>query len=184
MKIIAGLGNPGLRYKNTRHNIGFMVLDEFAGKHGIRIKQKAFHGLCGVGRFDGEEVFLVKPLTFMNLSGEAVDAVCQDRLKNKEDLLVVCDDFNLPLGEIRLREKGSSGGHNGLESIIGIMGEDFARLRVGIGAEVMPVDRSDYVLGPFLRKERPILKEAVIEAVLCVETWISKGSSEAMKACN
>jgi PTH1 family peptidyl-tRNA hydrolase len=181
MKVIAGLGNPGLRYRGTRHNAGFMVIDSLAKKHGIRVRQKAFGGVYGSGRIAGEEVLLFKPLTYMNLSGEAVKSVLSRHLEYKGDLLVVVDDFNIPLGSFRLREKGSAGGHNGLESLIGHIGGDFARLRVGIGSEGMPAERSGYVLSPFTRAEKRDLDGLMPDILACVETWLAKGPVEAMR---
>ncbi|MCK4852315.1 MAG: aminoacyl-tRNA hydrolase, partial [Candidatus Omnitrophica bacterium] len=161
MKIIAGLGNPGFRYRNTRHNIGFRVLEAFAEKHRCRIKRKAFRGIYGTGVVSGQEVMLFKPLTYMNLSGEAVGEVCSSRFGGKSDLLVVSDDLNLPLGVLRLREKGSAGGHNGLRSIGERIGADFSRLRVGIGGQDVSGDMTSFVLSPFPRRDRPLLEDAV-----------------------
>ena len=184
MKIIVGLGNPGLRYRNTRHNAGFLVIDELAKRHRIRVNKKAYGGLCGTGRINGVEILLFKPLTYMNLSGSAVSAVVSEKLQEKEDLLVVSDDIALTLGNIRLRTKGSSGGQNGLRSIIDRLGEDFARLRIGIGTDKEIMDSSSFVLGPFTRKERPLLAEALENAAGCVETWLTEGVLEAMSRYN
>ncbi len=179
MKIVAGLGNPSFRYRNTKHNIGFRVLEAFAKRYGCRINKRAFKGVYGMARVAGEEVMLLKPLTYVNLSGEAVEMACSSRLTGKEELLVVSDDFNLPMGYLRLREKGSAGGHNGLKSIIEEIGEEFTRLRVGIGSEDMPDEKSTYVLSPFSREERPVMEEAIQRSVDCVEIWIEKGIGEA-----
>lgn len=184
MKIIAGLGNPGSEYENTRHNAGFMVVEAVARKYGIGLKKKAYGGLYGFGKVSGRETMLFEPHTFMNLSGEAVKAVCASHMEEKEDLLVVSDDVALPLGVIRLREKGSSGGHNGLASVIGCIGQDFARLRIGVGAQEPVTDMKDYVLGAFRKEERPVLKEVIEKAVLCVEQWLEFGASKAMAAHN
>jgi len=179
MKIVVGLGNPGYRYRNTKHNAGFRVLEAFAKKRGCRINKRAFKGVYGIARVAGEEVMLFKPLTYVNLSGEAVERACSSRLTGKEDLLVVSDDFNLPMGHLRLKEKGSAGGHNGLQSIIEEIGEDFTRLRVGIGSEDMPEEKSTYVLSPFSREDRPFMEQAIQRSVDCVEIWIEKGTREA-----
>lgn len=184
MKIIAGLGNPGSGYKGTRHNAGFMVVGALAEKHGIVLKKKAFGGVYGFGKILGKEVFLFEPHTYMNLSGEAISAVCSRHLEEKEDLLVVSDDIALPLGAIRLREKGSSGGHNGLVSVIEHLGQDFARLRIGVGSGSPVQDMKDYVLGEFRREEQPVLKEVIERAVLCVEEWLAVGTKKAMAAHN
>ena len=184
MKIIVGLGNPGLKYRNTRHNAGFLVIKELAEKNGISLRKKAFGGVYGIGRVTAREAMLFEPHTYMNLSGEAVKAVCDRKLEEKEDLLVISDDFNLPLGSVRLREKGSAGGHNGLKSIIDHMGTDFARLRVGVGAATPMEDMSDYVLSSFAKKERPILQEGIVKAVSCVEIWLEEGVRAAMARHN
>ncbi len=184
MKIIVGLGNPGILYKNTRHNIGFMVIDALAKKYRISVKKKLYRGLCGSGRIKGLETVLFKSLTYMNLSGEAVKAVYADRSDKIEDLLVVADDFNLPIGQIRLREKGSSGGHNGLSSIIELLGKDFARLKLGIGVLPEKGDPSSFVLSRFSRKDKKDLKYTIEDAVGCVELWIKEGSKEAMNRYN
>ena len=184
MKIIVGLGNPGLRYRNTKHNIGFKVLDLLAKKHRCGIKKKGFNGIYGVGRVAGQEVILFKPLTFMNLSGDAVEAICASRLDDKKDLLVISDDITLSLGSIRLREKGSSGGHNGLQSIIEKMGPDFARLRVGIRTVDTVEDASTYVLSSFPRKVRSALDDVLETAAGCAEAWLDKGMRAAMNHNN
>jgi len=180
MKIIIGLGNPGLRYKHTRHNAGFLALNVLSKKYALGIKKRGFGGVYGFGRIKGYEVMLFEPLTRMNLSGEAVKAVCSSKLEDKKDLLVISDDFNLPLGSIRLREKGSSGGHNGLESIIEQIGPDFTRLRIGIGSGFEGADASSYVLGRFSRKEKPALNESFTKAVRCIELWLDLGVKDAI----
>jgi len=184
MKIIAGLGNPGFRYRNTRHNIGFRIIDELAKKHGIRIKTKGFDSVYGVGRVKTRESVLMKPLTYMNLSGKAVKAMALSRSTEKSDLLVISDDFNIPLGSMRLRESGSAGGHNGLKSIIEFVGEGFPRLRIGIASGIMPDDRSGYVLSSFTRKERLLVDDIIYKAIECIELWISEGITSAMGRFN
>ena len=184
MKIIAGLGNPGLRYRNTRHNAGFKVVEALGDKYGIRIKKKGFGGVYGVGQACGNEVMLFKPTTYMNLSGEPLQAVCSKHLETRGELLVISDDFALPLGIIRLRVKGSSGGHNGLRSIIGRFGEDFCRLRVGIGGEEEGNEKKVFVLSSFSKYEKAELKKGVEKAAGCVETWLREGSESAMKEWN
>lgn len=184
MKIIVGLGNPGLRYKNTRHNTGFLVLKVLSKRHNIPIKKKAFKGLSGVGRIAGEEVMLLEPMTYMNLSGEAVKAAASAKLGKKDELLVVSDDVSLELGNIRLREGGSAGGHNGLESIIGQIGPDFARLRVGISSEDRILDMSGYVLSHFSRSEKHLLKGVLEKAADAAEEWLVHGIKQAMNKHN
>jgi len=180
MKIIVGLGNPGFRYRNTRHNAGFMVLKQFAREHGLALKKKGFGGVYGIGRLAGQEVMLFESMTYMNLSGGPVKAVCSAKLNDMEDLLVVTDDLNLPLGSLRLRKKGSAGGHNGLRSVIAAMGTDFARLRVGIGLPAEGADVSGYVLSAFPRKERDAFLKTVEKAAGCIEMWVSNGAKETM----
>ena len=184
MKIIVGLGNPGFRYRNTRHNVGFMVLNKIAKKYKVPIKKKGYKAFYNIGNIEGQTVALFEPMTYMNLSGEAVASVCASKLDNKEDLIVVTDDVNIPLGTLRLREKGSSGGHNGLKSIIDNLDENFVRLRVGVGPEYTVQDMSSYVLGGFSRKERLLLSESIEKASECVITWLRSGTKEAMNIYN
>ncbi|MFH1878079.1 MAG: aminoacyl-tRNA hydrolase [Candidatus Omnitrophota bacterium] len=184
MKIIAGLGNPGLKYRNTRHNAGFMALEVLAGKHGIKIKKKGFSGVYGIGNINGFETLLFEPMTYMNLSGDAVKAVCSFKLKDKKDLLVIADDFNLLLGKLRLRKNGSAGGHNGLKSIAEKIGADFSRLRIGVGAGDAEGDMTDYVLGAFPRTDKAVLNETLEKAAECVEVWIREGAGAAMNIYN
>ncbi len=184
MKIIVGLGNPGLRYAHTRHNVGFRIVEALAKKYNCKMKEKAFDGIYGTGRIEGKEVLLFKPMTYMNLSGHAVKQVCGAWMEEKDDLLVISDDFSIPLGSIRIREKGSSGGHNGLQSIIENIGIEFSRLRVGIASEEIPEDRAQYVLGVFSRKDKKFLKAGLQKAEECVETWVGEGIKKAMDRYN
>lgn len=174
MKIIVGLGNPGLRYRNTRHNAGFLAAGVFAKKHKIGIKKKGFLGVYGQGRIKGRQVVIFMPMTYMNLSGDAVKSVCAGKLSEKEDILVISDDINLPIGDIRLREKGSAGGHNGLKSIIEKIGSDFVRLRIGVGQEEKIEDMSAYVLAPFPQSQKKIMAETFEKAVEVIETWLAR----------
>lgn len=185
MKIIVGLGNPGLRYRNTRHNVGFMAIKALSKKYGIALRHRGFHGVYGIGRVIGQEVMLFEPRTYMNLSGDAVGAVCSSKLKDKTDLLVVVDDISLPFGSIRLRENGSAGGHNGLKSIIAFLGQDFTRLRVGIRpGEEIDGDLASFVLSPFRRKDREGLENMIKRVVECAGTWASEGAYKAMERHN
>ena len=186
MKIIVGLGNPGLRYRKTRHNVGFSVVKTLAKKHGIGIKKKGFSGIYGIGRISGFEVMLFEPMTYMNLSGEAVKAVCTAKLENRRDLLVISDDANLPLGQIRVRQKGSAGGHNGLRSVISYIGEDFSRLRIGVTSSDTEVkgEMSSFVLSGFPRREQTIIKDALIKAAECAETWLDRDIEAVMGLYN
>jgi PTH1 family peptidyl-tRNA hydrolase len=184
MKIIVGLGNPGFRYRNTRHNIGFMVLDSLAGNHRIRIRTRSYNGIYGIGRVKDEEVMLFKPLTYMNLSGTAVASLLKDKAIDIKELLVINDDFNLMMGSLRIRPGGSSGGHNGLKSLIEHIGVDFARLRIGVGTQALPEDKATYVLAPFSRKEKGVLAEVIERSEGCAELWVEKGPELAMRQYN
>ncbi len=185
MKIVVGLGNPGLKYRNTRHNAGFLVIKAFAAKYRVRITKHGFGGEYGIGSISGREVMFFRPMTYMNLSGEAVKAVVSSKLSQKDDLLLVSDDVDLVVGSIRLREKGSSGGHNGLQSVIDMIGPDFARLRIGIKPEGTKIDdMASFVLSGFTKREKPVMDEALNRAVGCVETWIKEDARAAMAKWN
>lgn len=198
MKAVIGLGNPGLRYKFTRHNLGFLVVTHLAKAKKIQIKQRAFNCLLGKGVIKNQQVLLGLPLTLMNLSGEAVAEIVKREKIKLIDLLVVCDDVNLPLGKIRLRPKGSPGGHKGLGSIIANLGsEDFPRLRIGLGqaeikAEVSKphslgrgnAGLSEYVLGNFNKRETRIVNVAIEEAAAAALVWIKEGITVAMNRFN
>ena len=151
MFIIVGLGNPGKKYENTRHNAGFLAIDALADKYGIRVTEKKHKALCGTGVIEGNKVLLVKPETFMNLSGESVRAVMDFyKIDPEEDMLVIYDDISLAPGNIRIRKKGSAGGHNGIKSIIAHAGtQNFVRIKVGVGEKPSGWDLADYVLGHF-----------------------------------
>ena len=185
MRLVVGLGNPGFRYRSTRHNIGFMVLDRIARDCGIRIKKRNFNSLCGIGKIEGQEVMLVKPLTYMNLSGKAISAIAKHEEVSLNDLLIIMDDVDLPLGKIRIKAKGSSGGHRGLGSIIEELGrEAFPRLRVGIGPEKREGLLSNYVLTPFRRDEKEILNALMERCSSCIKTWINEGIEVSMNRFN
>lgn len=161
-KLIAGLGNPGPKYEETRHNIGFDVIDELAKQLGVELTEAKHKGLYGIARAGAEKVILLKPLTYMNLSGESIGAVMRYYDIDTEDVIVVYDDLDLPQGKIRLRQKGSAGGHNGIKSTIAHLGTDqFKRVRVGIGRPDGPIKTVDYVLGTFSKEERTVMTDAV-----------------------
>jgi len=185
MKLIVGLGNPGLKYKNTRHNIGFLVVREISKRLRINIKKRLYKGILGKGRFEGEEIALFLPQTYMNLSGEAVrEIVKKDNIDN-ENLLVVYDDIDLKFGFIRLRKQGSGGGHKGLESIVRALNtSEFQRLRVGINRDDKPKDVVKFVLSRFDSKEKTLLKEVIDKATECALLWIKEGADEAMTKFN
>ena len=175
MKIIVGIGNPGKQYADTRHNIGFMVVERLADENRLGSWRRRFHSRAVEGRITNIRVLLMKPQTFVNESGRAVrDAVdwCQ---VSPHDVIIVCDDFNLPLGKLRVRGSGGSGGHNGLESVIDRLGTaDVSRLRIGIGAEKRSDDR-DFVLSPFTASEREVMDTAVEHAVCALKVWLKSG---------
>ena len=181
--IVVGLGNPGPKYANTRHNAGYLCIDELASRHGVALNDKRKAALLGEGRVGGRRVALVKPRTFMNLSGEAV-RYALDRYRIRADaVLVVLDDLDLPLGKIRLRERGGSGGHNGLNSINAALGtSDYARLRVGIGRP--DGETVGYVLGAFTPEERTAARDAIGRAAAAAEAWIAHGVGYAMDHFN
>lgn len=184
MKLIVGLGNPGLRYSGTRHNIGFKVLDILAKSHRVRIDKKGFESFFNKTVISGEEVLLLKPQTYMNNSGVAVRAAADKFGIGPSDILVVCDDINLEFGIIRLRKSGSSGGHKGLQSVIGLIkSSDFNRLRIGIGAHKDGV-LTDYVLSGFSAGERKQLKEIIASASGAAALWLEEGIEAAMNAFN
>ncbi len=184
-KLIIGLGNPGKEYERTRHNVGFMVLDAFAALNKISISKRSFQGLLGEGMVNGARVFLLKPLTYMNNSGQSVAAFLRQKPLELIDLIVVVDDIALPLGKLRLRGDGSAGGHNGLKSLIAhLHSQDFSRLRVGVGAPRDPSVQIDYVLGQFSRREQPELEETIARSVAALELWIAEGIVPAMNRFN
>lgn len=188
MKLIVGLGNPGLRYKDSRHNIGFCVAKELAREHGVRMKKEgSIQALCARFRSGTQGVLLAMPMTFMNLSGSAVKGLAVKYKIELPDILVVCDDLDLELGSMRIRPGGSSGGQKGLASVIDSLGRsDFARLRIGIGRpggnDGEAVTR--YVLSPFGRRERKEKNEMLKNALLCCESWLHKGIEETMNVFN
>lgn len=185
MKFIIGLGNPGGEYTGTKHNVGFAVVHEIAREYGIEIDKEIHHSLIGKGRINGETVVLFLPQTYMNLSGKAVAELFDEMVKEASDVIVICDDINLKLGRIRLKHKGSSGGHKGLQSIIDELGSnEFVRLRIGIATDIHKGDISSYVLAPFKRKDRKHAEHAVRLARDAVIYWIKNGVEKAMTAFN
>jgi peptidyl-tRNA hydrolase, PTH1 family len=183
-KLVVGLGNPGSKYEGTRHNIGFEVVDRLAeGGAGVRFARK-FDGLIAETEIDFRRVSLLKPETFMNLSGRCVAQALRFYKLELADLLVVCDDLSLPLGKLRIRGGGSDGGQKGLRDIAAHLGtEEFARLRIGIG-ERGPVDAVDYVLGRFRSAERPVIDDSLILAAQAVAVWTTQGLASAMNRFN
>jgi peptidyl-tRNA hydrolase, PTH1 family len=184
MKMIVGLGNPGKEYAGTRHNVGFALIDALASAHRIPVDQRLARARVGRGTIAGERVLLAKPQTFMNLSGEAVAALVRREGVSLENLLVVVDDVHLPPGRLRLRARGSSGGHNGLKSIAGALAtQEWARLRLGVG-EAPPGNQIDWVLSRFSPAERKVIDEMLIAALGAVEVWLTEGIEAAMNRFN
>lgn len=178
MWLVVGLGNPGQEYDGTRHNVGFMVIDALAGESSIKLKYKTDAYLYGRGFIEGNEMLLIKPLTFMNRSGRAVMGALA-RFKEIDNIIIVHDDLDLEKGAVRIKQDGSSGGHKGIGSIIDSLGsKDFLRLRIGIGRPTR-VPTEDYVLRPFPKNEEKIVKETIIKAVNALKTVIHKGISSA-----
>ena len=185
MKIVVGLGNPGQRYLLTRHNVGFMVIEELAKRWGVENWRSSRHEAHIVQtEKDGQRVLLVAPQTWMNASGRSVSRVLKYYQVDSENLLVICDDLSLPLGKLRLRPQGSSGGHNGLKDIISAVGSEFSRLRIGIGQVPTERETADWVLSRFSNGEMTAVLESLQKATLVVETWIDEGAEVAMNRYN
>lgn len=186
MKLIVGLGNPGRIYANSRHNIGFLIAKSLSKEKKISFKKdKNAPALSAKFKALGEEILLIMPLTFMNLSGVTVSSLMKKHRVALKDILIVCDDLDLELGRLRLRPKGSSGGHRGLTSIINnIRSQDFARLRIGIGRPHSKEVVSEYVLSGFSRKHRGPLDKIINQACACVNSWITEGIDKTMNIFN
>jgi len=184
MKVIVGLGNPGAKYAGTRHNVGFEVVDYLAAAPACTPFREKFEAFVAELKEGDETILLVKPLTFMNLSGRAVRAVLDFFKLPLDQVLVICDDFNLPLGKLRIRAKGSHGGQNGLRNIQEQLGTDeYTRLRIGVG-EPGPGDAVDHVLSKFKPGERRAVEEAIAVAAQAALTWIRQGTPAAMNRFN
>jgi len=186
MKLVIGIGNPGREYAQTRHNLGFRVVDAFGSRCGAMGARNRFHAEVSEARVGAESVLLLKPQTFVNNSGIAVREALDWYRCPLEDMLVVCDDFALPLGQLRVRRRGSSGGHKGLQSIADALGTtEYPRLRLGIGHPPPPArcDR-DYVLSPFCPDELPVVEKMIATAVEAVLIWVEKGLPACMEAVN
>jgi PTH1 family peptidyl-tRNA hydrolase len=185
VKLVAGLGNPGDRYRGTRHNVGFDVADLLARRHGLTFEGGPAVALQARWRRGDESVWLVKPLTFMNVSGEVVASLGRYYRVAVTDLLIVCDDVNLPLGRLRARPSGSDGGHNGLRSVALHVGTiDYPRLRVGVGRGDDRRDLADHVLARFEPDEQPGIETAIARAADAVEMWIDDGLERVMNTFN
>lgn len=185
MYLVVGLGNPGSKYTKTRHNIGFRVVEALAERNGARLDTDKHKGLIGKGTIGAEKVIFAKPLTYMNLSGECVRAVADFYKIPAENVIVVFDDISLDVGKLRIRKKGSAGGHNGIKSIIAHLGgENFPRLKFGVGDKPSGMDLADYVLGNFSAADEQILKQAIDRACDAVECMINEGPDAAMNKFN
>lgn len=184
MKLIVGLGNPGKEYEGTRHNCGFMVIDRLADKLNISVDQNKFKGLYTKIKYHGEDVILLKPQTYMNLSGESVNAVMNFFKINKDDLLVIYDDLDMPVGKLRLRKTGSAGGHNGIKNIIAhLNSQDFKRIRVGIDRhKYMKV--ADYVLSNFTKIEKEAIDQGIEKACDAIIDYLDNGFDHTMNNYN
>ena len=186
MYVIVGLGNPDRKYLKTRHNIGFDVIDAIAEKNDIVVGEKKHKAVIGKGLVAGQKVVLVKPLTYMNLSGESVRSVIDFyKVDEKTELIVISDDINLDMGQLRIRKRGSDGGHNGLKNIIMHLGHnEFIRVRMGVGEKPPKMDLADYVLCHYFEDERERMNEGARTATLAIEMIIAEGPDAAMNQYN
>ena len=184
LRLVVGLGNPGRRYENTPHNLGFMLVDRLAEQHGIRVQRRESGALVGAGEMAGARVMLAKPQTYMNLSGASVRALLEKMSVSPGDMILVYDDLDLPWTAVRIRAKGSPGGHHGVESVSGAIGTtDFPRIRLGI-AGYRVEDGAEFVLAPFKRAQRQELDELLDHAAQAVESIISVGVEKSMAMFN
>jgi PTH1 family peptidyl-tRNA hydrolase len=184
MKLIVGLGNPGKEYEHTRHNVGFDIIDLLCKKYNIEANRKKFKGLYGEGIIEGERALILKPTTYMNLSGESIKEVLTFYKVPNENIIVIYDDISLEVGRLRVRDKGSAGGHNGIKSIISHLGSDvFPRIKIGVG-QPSKDNLVSHVLGKFSKDESQKLNETFNAAVEAIEVIIQNGTSEAMNKFN
>lgn len=186
MYIIAGLGNPSKEYEGTRHNAGFQVIDRIAEKYNISVDAKKHRALIGKGMIAGQKVILAKPQTFMNLSGESIRSLLDYyKIDEENELIVIYDDISLEPGQIRIRAKGSAGGHNGIKNIIQHLGgQVFPRIKVGVGEKPPKMDLADYVLGHFSKEEKEQMDEGYEHAIHALELMLMGETSEAMNEYN
>lgn len=184
--LVVGLGNPGDQYENTRHNAGFQVIDALADRGNFPVQRLKFHALTNTATVGGQGVLVMKPVTYMNLSGQAVGAAARFYKISPDHVLVISDDVDLPLGKLRIRKGGSAGGHNGLKSIIQHLGTDqFPRLKVGVGSKPHPdYDMADWVLGKLQGEDKKIMDDAAVRAAQAVECLLSQGIDRAMNQFN
>ncbi len=186
MYIIAGLGNPGTRYAGTRHNIGFDAVTHLSDRYGIRLSRTEQKALCGSGQIEGQRVLLVQPQTFMNLSGTSIRALVDYyKIDPEEELIVIYDDVSLEPGKLRVRVKGSAGGHNGIKNIIEQLGTQvFSRIKIGVGEKPEGWDLADYVLSRFPADTEPVMREALARAAEAVGYLLTEGAASAMNKIN
>ena len=185
MYIIIGLGNPGQKYAATRHNIGFDAITRIADDYDISLDFKKHKALCGRGYIGNEKVVLAQPQTFMNLSGESVKELMDYYKVSNEEIIVIYDDISLDVGQLRIRGKGSAGGHNGIKNIISHLGsEEFPRIKIGVGDKPKEWDLADYVLSRFQREEEPVVREALEKTSEAVKSIITSGMTAAMNIYN
>lgn len=186
MFIIAGLGNPTLQYEGTRHNVGFDVIDTLAERYNISVDTRKSRALIGKGMIEGHKVILVKPQTYMNLSGESIRSLVDYyKVDEESELIVIYDDVSLGVGQLRIRKKGSAGGHNGIKSILSELGTDvFLRIKVGVGEKPRKYDLADYVLGHFSKEEKEQMKEGYQKAVDAVSMLLNGETEAAMNQYN
>lgn len=186
MFIIVGLGNPTLQYEGTRHNVGFDVIDKIAAEYNISVDYRKSRAYIGKGIINGQKVILAKPQTYMNLSGESIRGLVDYyKIDEEHELIVIYDDINLGVGQLRIREKGSAGGHNGIKNIISCLGTQvFPRIRVGVGEKPARYDLADYVLGHFSKAERELMSEGYDHAVTAVRMILSGRIGDAMSEFN
>lgn len=184
--LVVGLGNPGDKYENTRHNAGFMAIDQLADRGDFPVQRLKFHALTQQATISGQGVLVMKPTTYMNLSGDAVAEAAAFYKVPPEHILVLCDDVSLPVGKLRIRLSGSAGGHNGLKHIIQRLGTDqFPRLKIGVGAKPHPdYDMADWVLGKFVGPDKTAMDEATLRAAQAVECYLKDGPQKAMNQFN
>ena len=185
MYLIAGLGNPTREYEKTRHNVGFEAIDILADKAGTTVTEKKHKALYGKGYIGGQKVILAKPQTYMNLSGESIREIADFYKIEPENIIILCDDINLSEGQLRIRLKGSAGGHNGLKNIISHLGtQEFPRIRIGVGEKPRGMDLADYVLGRFPKEQQAVMEEAYRDAADAVCMMIEEGADAAMNHYN
>ena len=185
MFIIAGLGNPDEKYQGTRHNVGFDVVDRLAEKYQIAVDTKKHRALIGKGVIEGQKVLLVKPQTYMNLSGESIRDIADFYKIPAENIIIIYDDISLDVGQLRIRKKGSAGGHNGIKNIIAHLGtQEFPRIKVGVGDKPPRMDLADYVLSRFSKEDREKMEQAFKDAAEAVEVMIAEGPDAAMNQFN